>query len=122
MSLHAAKGLEFEKVYLVGFEEGLLPHRRSLEESGDTGVQEERRLCYVGITRAKKYLVLSSAQWRRRRHERIKRAPSRFMEDIPPETLDLPKPVEETEEETAFAAFASLKARLSKGEPVESSK
>ena len=114
MSFHAAKGLEFEKVYLVGFEEGLLPHRRSLEESGDTGVQEERRLCYVGITRAKAQLVLSYAQWRRRRHERIKREPSRFLENIPAKTLDTPKPIEETEEETAFNAFASLKARLSK--------
>ncbi|MBL93340.1 MAG: ATP-dependent DNA helicase Rep [Myxococcales bacterium] len=122
MSLHAAKGLEFEKVYLVGFEEGLLPHRRSLEESGDTGVQEERRLCYVGITRAKAQLVLSYAQWRRRRHERIKREPSRFLENIPAKTLDTPKPIEETEEETAFNAFASLKARLSKNEPVESHK
>ena len=122
MSFHAAKGLEFEKVYLVGFEEGLLPHRRSLEESGDTGVQEERRLCYVGITRAKAQLVLSYAQWRRRRHERIKREPSRFLENIPAKTLDTPKPIEETEEETAFNAFASLKARLSKNEPVESHK
>ncbi len=83
MSLHASKGLEFPHVFLVGMEEGLLPHRRVLEESGAAAVEEERRLCYVGITRARRVLVMTRAIHRRKRHELVARKPSRFLQDVP---------------------------------------
>ena len=90
-----------------------MPHKRALEE-GDKGVQEECRLCYVGITRAKKQLVLSFAQWRRRRHERVKREKSQFLADIPKAALAPVLSDIQTEDETAFAAFSALKEKFSK--------
>lgn len=88
MSLHASKGLEFPYVFLVGLEEGLLPHRRVLEEGGSRGIEEERRLAYVGITRARRVLTLSWSQHRKKRHELVSRQKSRFLEDIPPTCLE----------------------------------
>jgi len=85
MSLHSSKGLEFPCVFLVGLEEGTLPHKKILEESGD--VAEERRLCYVGMTRARQHLMLLSAA-RRRKYGRLQpRDASRFVHEIPPELL-----------------------------------
>ena len=65
MTLHSAKGLEFGTVFLPGWEEGLFPHQRSLDDKGRSGLEEERRLAYVGITRAKRRAVISFAQNRR---------------------------------------------------------
>src|SRR3546814_1024140 len=65
MTLHGAKGLEFEVVFLPGWEEGLFPHQRALDESGTAGLEEERRLAYVGLTRAKKRAYVSYAASRR---------------------------------------------------------
>lgn len=83
MSLHAAKGLEFDTVFLVGMEEGLLPHSRSLSDS--VQLEEERRLCYVGITRAKQQLILSYAHYRSQYGSSSSAIPSRFLAEIPQE-------------------------------------
>ncbi len=80
MSLHSAKGLEFPVVFLTGLEEGLFPHQRSLEETGR--LEEERRLCYVGMTRARKRLVLTFAEVRRLHGSEHYTSPSRFLGEI----------------------------------------
>jgi ATP-dependent DNA helicase Rep len=84
MTLHAAKGLEFPHVFLVGMEEEILPHRNSLE--GDS-LEEERRLCYVGITRARQTLTLSYADKRKKYGEEISCEPSRFLKELPQDDL-----------------------------------
>jgi DNA helicase-2/ATP-dependent DNA helicase PcrA len=83
MTLHAAKGLEFDTVFLPGWEEGLFPHQRSLDESGLAGLEEERRLAYVGITRARKQAHISFAQNRRLRGLYQSATASRFIDELP---------------------------------------
>jgi DNA helicase-2/ATP-dependent DNA helicase PcrA len=93
MTLHAAKGLEFPLVFLVGLEEGLFPHSRTLLAPDD--IEEERRLCYVGMTRAMDTLILTRARYRRRYGTDMPEAsvPSRFLEEVPEELLqDLGSP------------------------------
>jgi DNA helicase-2/ATP-dependent DNA helicase PcrA len=89
MTLHAAKGLEFDVVFLPGWEEGLFPHQRSLDESGLAGLEEERRLAYVGVTRAKKSARISFAQNRRMRGLYQSAVPSRFVDELPDEHVDV---------------------------------
>jgi DNA helicase-2/ATP-dependent DNA helicase PcrA len=91
MTLHAAKGLEFPSVFMVGMEEGLFPHMRSQED--DDELEEERRLCYVGMTRAQSRLILTSAARRRVFGEYQSSEPSRFLGEIPSELLDVVEPV-----------------------------
>ena len=89
MTLHAAKGLEFDTVFLPGWEEGLFPHQRSLDESGLAGLEEERRLAYVGVTRAKKTAKISFAQNRRNRGLYSAAVPSRFVDELPEAHVDV---------------------------------
>jgi len=88
MTMHAAKGLEFDVVFLPGWEEGLFPHQKSLEEKGDSGLEEERRLAYVGITRAKKEAYLSFAMKRSYHGEWMDALPSRFVNELPDENVE----------------------------------
>jgi len=87
MTMHAAKGLEFDIVFLPGWEEGLFPHQKALEEKGDLALEEERRLAYVGITRAKKEAFISFAMGRAYHGEWMDSLPSRFIDELPKENI-----------------------------------
>ncbi len=89
MTLHAAKGLEFDVVFLPGWEEGLFPHQRSLDENGTAGLEEERRLAYVGLTRARRKAKVSFVQNRRTRGLWQAATASRFVNELPEEHLDI---------------------------------
>ena len=88
MTMHAAKGLEFDVVFLPGWEEGLFPHQKSLEEKGDAALEEERRLAYVGITRAKKQAYISFSMNRFYQGKWIENLVSRFVEELPKENIE----------------------------------
>jgi len=112
MTLHAAKGLEFAQVFLVGMEEELLPHRTSIEEEA---IEEERRLAYVGITRAREGLSFTLARRRRRGGEQVECDPSRFLGELPESVLDWDSKREAGAGERharGSAHLASLKALL----------
>ena len=83
MTLHAAKGLEFDVVFLPGWEDGIFPHSRAIDESGAKGLEEERRLAYVGMTRARKKLYITYSMNRRMYNQWIDSTPSRFLNEIP---------------------------------------
>jgi len=108
MSLHSSKGLEFPVVFLVGMEEESLPHKKSIYETFD--IDEERRLCYVGMTRARVQLVLLGARKRRRYGSLSQRDPSRFLAEIPADTLlrlssEVPRETSEAEKEQLANSF-----------------
>ncbi len=113
MTLHGAKGLEFPHVFLVGMEEELLPHRSSIEEDN---IAEERRLAYVGLTRAQRTLVMTCAERRRRGGELVRCEPSRFLQELPEEDLSWEgrgaKLSAEEKAERGKASIAGLKALL----------
>ena len=88
MTMHAAKGLEFDVVFLPGWEEGLFPHQKSIEEKGQNGLEEERRLAYVGITRAKKKAIVSFSMNRFYQGDWIDSMASRFIEELPEKYLE----------------------------------
>ena len=87
MTLHASKGLEFNVVYLPGWEEGLFPHQKSIEEKGENGLEEERRLAYVGITRAKKIAKISFSMNRFYQGDWMDSMASRFVDELPDEFI-----------------------------------
>ena len=113
MTLHAAKGLEFPHVYIMGVEENLLPHRTSVEQET---IEEERRLFYVGITRARRSLALTHARSRKQFGERNDTTPSRFLDELPEEELEFigehKAPDEKKNDEVARASLDGLKALL----------
>ncbi len=92
MTLHAAKGLEFPAVFLPGWEDGLFPSQRSMEESGLKGIEEERRLAYVGITRAEELCTISFASNRRVYGQWQSQLPSRFIDELPPKHVEVLTP------------------------------
>lgn len=113
MTMHASKGLEFDTVFLVGIEDHIIPHARTLEENPDS-LEEERRLFYVAITRARRRLYISSCSQRKRNREIVVSIPSRFIQEISPHLFEDPKEDRELDREETLAAFASLRRRLSK--------
>jgi DNA helicase-2/ATP-dependent DNA helicase PcrA len=90
MTLHSAKGLEFPLLFLCGMEDGLFPHQRSIQDAD--GLEEERRLCYVGITRARRKLYLTYAEQRRLYGTESFTTPSRFIREIPSEYIEEVRP------------------------------
>ena len=113
MTLHASKGLEFPHVFLIGMEEGILPHQTSIDEDN---VAEERRLAYVGITRAQQTLCFTLCKERRQFGELIKPEPSRFLLELPQDELqwerDKPPMTEQQKQEKTAANIANLRALL----------
>ncbi len=113
MTLHAAKGLEFPYVFLVGMEENILPHQNSIESGS---VEEERRLAYVGITRAQQLLTFSYCTHRKRYGDISECEPSRFLSELPNEDLEWPQKQQlapELIKERGKSSLAQLKAMLS---------
>ena len=98
MTMHAAKGLEFDIVFLPGWEEGLFPHQKSIEEKGHNGLEEERRLAYVGITRAKKNVIISFSMNRFYQGDWIDSMASRFIDELPENNLEKNSYFDETSE------------------------
>jgi DNA helicase-2/ATP-dependent DNA helicase PcrA len=119
MTLHSAKGLEFDTVFLIGMEEGLIPHMRAVQDPGQ--MEEERRLCYVGMTRARNRLILTRARERSYFGDRRVTLPSRFLSEIPSECFDgpldgrssarAPSPRSSSTRETQTAATPPLRFR-----------
>ena len=98
MTIHASKGLEFPVVFIAGAEEGLIPHARSVDDNGGN-VEEERRLFYVAITRARDKLLISSCQKRRKQQSIVECTPSRFLDEIPENLVEYHEPSKEVSQE-----------------------
>ncbi|MFO7983558.1 MAG: UvrD-helicase domain-containing protein [Desulfuromonadales bacterium] len=116
MSLHSSKGLEYPMVFMVGMEEEFLPHKKIIDESGD--IDEERRLCYVGMTRARQRLILMGCRQRKKFGQLQIRMPSRFLEEIPADLVnrrekgDNPDLSEEEQDKMAANFFSGIKGIL----------
>ncbi len=102
MTMHGAKGLEFDAVFLPGWEEGLFPHQKSLEEKGDLALEEERRLAYVGVTRAKKESFISFAMNRLYRGDWVDSLASRFINELPEKNIKKEDQIESSNEDLFF--------------------
>jgi len=105
MTMHAAKGLEFDAVFLPGWEEGLFPHQKSIEEKGQNGLEEERRLAYVGITRAKKRAIISFSMNRFYQGDWIDSMASRFIDELPEKFLEKNSFFDDTKDENEDFEF-----------------
>ena len=117
MTLHSAKGLEFDTVFLPGWEEGLFPSQRTMDESGRAGLEEERRLAYVGITRARKRARLSVAQNRRINGLWQSAIPSRFLDELPADAVEV------TDTGSSYGGYGyggGASSRFNKADPFES--
>ena len=115
MTIHASKGLEFPVVFIAGAEQGLIPHERSISESEDDAgsIEEERRLFYVAITRAREKLYITSCQKRRRLQNTIDCSPSPFLAEIPSHLIEIHDPAQtEVDSETADLLMARIKAKF----------
>ena len=114
MTIHASKGLEFPVVFIAGTEEGLIPHMRAVDEGGDAAVEEERRLFYVAITRARDKLLISSCRQRRRMQSVVECEPSRFLDEIPANLVQYHEPSQELDDDTRSELFSNLLSSLEK--------
>jgi DNA helicase-2/ATP-dependent DNA helicase PcrA len=117
MTLHSAKGLEFNTVFLPGWEDGTFPSQRSMDESGRAGLEEERRLAYVGITRGRKRVRISAAQNRRIHGLWQSAIPSRFIDELPPDAVEV------TDRGSAYGGYGyggGAASRFNKADPFES--
>ncbi len=112
MTIHASKGLEFPVVFIAGAEEGLIPHQRSVDEN-DGNVEEERRLFYVAITRAREKLLISSCQKRRKMQAIVECEPSRFLDEIPQNLVEYHEPQKEVPDDVAKDIFANMLKKFS---------
>ena len=117
MTLHSAKGLEFPLVFLVGLEEGLFPSQRSVEDEGR--LEEERRLAYVGITRARQRLIITHAESRRMHGTEMLARPSRFLGEIPPSLIDEVRPRVQVSRPLYAGRFAEPPPSLKEDQPVK---
>ena len=114
MTIHASKGLEFPVVFIAGAEEGLIPHQRAVDEGGNAAVEEERRLFYVAITRARDKLLISSCQHRRRMQSVVPSEPSRFLDEIPANLVEYHEPPKEVDAQTAQDILANMRKSFMK--------
>ncbi|MHA1558691.1 MAG: ATP-dependent helicase [Alphaproteobacteria bacterium] len=108
MTLHAAKGLEFQVVFLPGWQEGLFPHPRAIQEDGGFGVEEERRLAYVGMTRARKKLIISYSYRHHSPQGWTQAFPSRFIKELPKEHIKIEDPVRSLKESNRAINYYNL--------------
>jgi DNA helicase-2/ATP-dependent DNA helicase PcrA len=111
MTIHAAKGLEFDIVFVAGVEDGIIPHARAIEENA-ANIEEERRLFYVALTRAKQHLFLTSSTRRKYMNRLVECTPSPFLEEIPPELMETHTDSDPVEADEAQDYFAAMKAKF----------
>ena len=111
MTIHASKGLEFEYVFLAGVENNIIPHARSIEENPDN-IEEERRLFYVAITRAKQKLFMTSCKTRKIGYEIVDTGPSPFLSEIPKDLIEFHTPVEDVGDDEAMSYFEQMKNKF----------
>lgn len=114
MTIHASKGLEFPVVFIAGAEEGLMPHAHAVEEGGDAAIEEERRLFYVAVTRARDRLLISSCSHRRKMTSTVECEPSRFLDEIPKNLVEYHEPSKEVDAETAHELLQNMLKNMAK--------